>query len=184
MRIIAGSAKGRRFEAPAGMDTRPTLARVKESMFGILQFRIEGRDVLDLFSGSGNLGLEAASRGATSVVCNDHDRACAALIRRNAAALGLNAIVRVLCLDYAAAISRLSAEGFGFDLAFLDAPYADGTAAKAAALLFERGMIRRDGLVVIEHDRALPPVPDKALCRICDQRVYGDVAIMILERAI
>lgn len=184
MRIIAGSAKGRRFEAPKGMDTRPTLARVKESLFGILQFEILERDVLDLFSGSGNLGLEAASRGARSVVCNDHDRACAALIKKNAAALGLDARIRVLCLDYAAALRRLCEEEKRFDLAFLDAPYADGTAAKAAEMLIGLSLMKPGGRIVIEHERDLPPAIDPAVLSVSDQRFYGDVAIMILERRI
>ena len=86
LRIIAGSARGRKFDAPKGMDTRPTLERVKESLFGILQFELEGSSVLDLFSGSGNLGLEAASRGAAYVVCNDRSRECAEQIQKKRAA--------------------------------------------------------------------------------------------------
>ncbi len=181
MRIIAGSARGRRFEAPKGLNTRPTLDRVKESLFGILQFRIPDSDVLDLFSGSGNLGLEAASRGARSVVCNDHDRACASLIRSNAASLGLSERIQVLCLDYEAALKRLKQEEAAFDLAFLDAPYADGTAAAAAELLYRWKLMRTDGRVVIEHDRKLPPAIGASYCRVCDQRCYKDVGIMILE---
>ena len=89
LRIIAGSCRGRIFEAPKGLSTRPTLDRVKEAVFGSVQFQVPGAVVLDLFSGSGNMGLEAASRGASRVVCVDHDPACAALIRRNGEKLGL-----------------------------------------------------------------------------------------------
>ena len=84
MRIISGTARGRQFDAPAGKDTRPTLDRVKESIFGSIQFDIPDSCVLDLFSGSGNLGLEAASRGAKKVICNDYNRDCAEQIRKNA----------------------------------------------------------------------------------------------------
>ena len=76
MRIIAGTARGRRFDAPKGMDTRPTLDRVKEALFGSIQFEIPQSTVLDLFSGSGNLGLEAASRGASKVICNVKTQNC------------------------------------------------------------------------------------------------------------
>ena len=180
MRIIAGSAKGRRFEAPKGLDTRPTLDRVKESLFGILQFRVMDADVLDLFSGSGNLGLEAASRGARQVVCNDSSRACAALIRSNAALLGLADRIRVLCLDYGAALRQLHGEGQRFDIALLDAPYADGMSERAAAALLDLGLMRPGGQIVIEHDRRRAPVAPP-LVRLCGQRGYGAVGLTIWE---
>lgn len=183
MRIIAGSARGRRFEAPEGERTRPTLDRVKEAMFGMLQFRIPGATVLDLFSGSGNLGLEAASRGASCVVCNDHDRACAALIRKNAAALSLDRVVRVLCLDYRAALEQLKQEGLRFDIALLDAPYADGASTAAAEILFRDGLMKENGTVIVEHERKHPPVLDETVCKISDIRHYGYVGLATLERA-
>lgn len=182
MRIIAGSARGRRFDAPQGMDTRPTLDRVKESLFGILQFDIPGSSVLDLFSGSGNLGLEAASRGAQRVICNDHSRECAGQIQKNAAMLGLQDRIKVYCLDYAVCIDRLRYEGMRFDLAFLDAPYADGTAAKAAEKIFISGILKEGGRVVIEHAKDLPPAVDAALAEVTDRRNYGACAISIFER--
>ena len=89
MRIIAGSAKGRSFDAPQGRDTRPTLDRVKEAIFGSIQFQMPGATVLDLFSGSGNMGLEALSRGAAAAYCVDASPECAALIRQNGEKLGL-----------------------------------------------------------------------------------------------
>ena len=88
MRIIAGSARGRALLAPKGRNTRPTLDRVKESLFGILQFSIPGSRVLDLFAGSGNLGLEALSRGADFALFNDHDAKCCTIIRQNLEACG------------------------------------------------------------------------------------------------
>lgn len=184
MRIIAGSAKGRRFEAPKGQDTRPTLDRVKESLFGMLQFRIAGTAVLDLFSGSGNLGLEAASRGANPVVCNDHDRACAALIRSNAEMLGLDEAVRVLCLDCAAALRQLHREGAVFDTILLDAPYASGLSELAAKQALDLGLVRLGGLIIIEHERKLLPTLDSPLGRMRDQRFYGDLGITTWERVL
>jgi len=183
LRIIAGTARGRRFDAPDGMDTRPTLDRVKEALFGMLQFEIPGSRVLELFSGSGNLGLEAASRGAVSVICNDHSRACAEGIRKNAALLGLDGIVSVYCMDYAACVERLRAEGKSFDFAFLDAPYADGTAAKAAELLFSAGLIAEGGRVIIEHAANLPPDVSAALAEKGTTRRYGACAFTLYARA-
>lgn len=184
MRIIAGSAKGRRFEAPKGQDTRPTLDRVKESLFGMLQFRIAGATVLDLFSGSGNLGLEAASRGARKVVCNDHDRACAALIRSNAELLGLGENIRVICLDYASALSQLHKEGAMFDIVLLDAPYAGGLSEQAARQVLDLDLIRPGGLIIIEHARKLLPAPGAPSARQSDQRFYGELGITTWERVL
>jgi 16S rRNA (guanine(966)-N(2))-methyltransferase RsmD len=181
LRIIAGSARGRRFDAPEGMDTRPTLDRVKESLFGMLQFDIPGSAVLDLFSGSGNLGLEAASRGASKVVCNDRSRDCVAQIRKNAAILGLDGVVRTQCMDFADCLRGLEAAGERFDLVFLDAPYQDGTAQSAADMIFSLGLLRPRGRVVIEHDAKLPPVLSAPYARLADTRRYGSCAVSIYE---
>ena len=118
MRIIAGSAKGTRIDAPEGMDTRPTLDRVKEALFGAIQFDIPGSTVLDLFSGSGSLGLEAASRGAKRIICNDLSPVCAEMIRTNADRARLSERVAVMQMDYRAALERLGQAGEQFDFAF------------------------------------------------------------------
>jgi 16S rRNA (guanine966-N2)-methyltransferase len=161
------------------MDTRPTLDRVKESLFGMLQFDLPDSRVLDLFSGSGNLGLESASRGAARVVCNDRSRDCADQIRANAKLLGLDGVVEVLCLDYTACLERLSRENAQFDLSFLDAPYADGTAARAAEQLFQANLVAEEGRVIIEHATNLPPKVDQQIARLLETRRYGNCAISI-----
>lgn len=183
MRIIAGNARGRQFDAPKGMDTRPTLDRVKEALFGSLQFEIPQSHVLDLFSGSGNLGLEAASRGAARVLCNDHNRDCAEQIRKNAALLGLSSAVQVSCKDYAACLQDLARAGDRFDFAFLDAPYRDGTAQRAADLIFSLGLLNEGGRVIIEHADKLPPVLTAAQARLTQTKRYGSCAFSIFERA-
>lgn len=179
MRIIAGTARGRRFDAPKGMDTRPTLDRVKESLFGMLQFDIHGSAVLDLFSGSGNLGLEAASRGARKVVCNDRSRDCAEQIRQNAKLLGLDGIVQTVCKDYAVCVGDLARAGETFDFVFLDAPYRDGTAQKAAELVFSQELMNKGGRVVIEHAADLPPELGEPYAKLIETRKYGTCAITI-----
>ncbi len=182
MRIIAGSARGRSFEAPQGMDTRPTLDRVKEAIFGMVQFAIPQSTVLDLFSGSGNLGLEAASRGAARVVCNDQSRNCVKIIQKNADSLGLSSVMTVLQMDYTAAIDWFCLGGMKADVAFLDAPYADGTAQKAAELLFKRDCICADGVVILEHAWNLPPHGAPGLMRIEKTRKYGACGVSVLMR--
>lgn len=182
MRIIAGTARGRKFDAPKGMDTRPTLDRVKESMFGILQFDLPGSHVLDLFSGSGNLGLEAASRGATLVVCNDRSRECVEQIRKNAELLKLDHVVKTTSLDYAECIEKFSREGSKFQFVFIDAPYADGTAALAAEKVFRNEILADGGRVLIEHATNLPPNVSDDAAKAMETRRYGTCAITIYER--
>ena len=183
MRIIAGSARGRKFDAPKGMDTRPTLDRVKEAMFGMIQFDLPGSRILDLFSGSGNLGLEAASRGARQVLCNDHARDCALQIRQNVALLGFEGIVTVTQLDYADCIQRLNDTAQIFDFAFLDAPYREGIAQKAAELLFRCGRIREGGRIFLEHAAQIQPVVDERVAYAVETRRYGTCAFTIYEEA-
>ena len=183
MRIIAGSARGRRFDAPKGMDTRPTLDRVKEALFGMLQFDIPGSSVLDLFSGSGNLGLEAASRGARQVICNDSSRACAEQIQANAKLLGLDAAVQVSCKDYAACLNDLAHSNRRFDFLLIDAPYRDGSAQKAAELAVSLGLLPPQGRVIIEHAADRLPAVDERLATRVQTRQYGACAVSIYERA-
>ena len=182
VRIIAGSARGRKLETPQGLGTRPTLDRVKEAAFGSLQFAVPGSRVLDLFSGSGNLGLEAASRGASHVVMNDHDPACAAIIRRNADSLGLAEKVRVLNGDYLMVIGQLEREGESFDIVFLDPPYHGELAQKACEELFQRGMIRSGGTVMIEFGTDTGgPHGVEGLMRVRRTKHYGTCSFAFLE---
>lgn len=182
VRIVAGTARGRKLEAPEGLETRPTLDRVKEAAFGSLQFSIPGSRVLDLFSGSGNLGLEAVSRGASLAVLNDFDPQCAAIISRNASALGMEGTVRILCEDFRNAILCLKAEGQCFDIVFLDPPYRSGFGEEACRLLFSCGMIAKNGIVMLEHSTDLPPNLDESLMRIRKTKRYGSCSFSLVER--
>ncbi len=181
VRIIAGTARGRKIETREGMETRPTLDRVKEAIFGSVQFSVPHADVLDLFSGSGNLGLEACSRGAKLAVLNDRDAQCAAIIRKNAETLGFSDRVRVWNLDYAAAIDRLGAEGASFDLAFLDPPYREGISEDAVRRLFERGLIRSGGLVILEHAAELAPKDLRGVYRVRRSKKFGRCGYSLIE---
>ena len=181
VRIIAGTARGRKIDTLEGMETRPTLDRVKEAVFGSLQFRIPYAEVLDLFAGSGSLGLEAASRGAKRAVFNDRNPACAAIIRRNVETLGFSDAARVLNLDYAAAIERLSNDGESFDLAFLDPPYREGIAEDAVKRLFEARLIKSGGLVVLEHAAELVPDGLAGVYRVAKTKRFGKCGYSLIE---
>ena len=175
MRIIAGEKRGCRLSAPKGMDTRPTLDRVKESLFGILQFDIASKRVLDLFAGSGGLGLEALSRYAEYAVFCDSSRESIAVVKENIKKLGYENRCRVYPCDWKKAVSDMAAKGEKFDIVFLDPPYGAGIAAAAAEALNE-GFI-----IALEHDSELPPKLSDNF-EIYDRRSYGELAAISFIR--
>lgn len=152
MRIIAGTLRSRRLQSPSGLATRPTLDQTRESLFNILQNRVAGARVLDLFAGSGALGLEALSRGADSAVFCDSSREAVRCVRQNIEALGLDQQARLLQMDWSRALETLSAEGEQFDLIFLDPPYDLGLDGVLSAIA-QQGLLAQEGLITAEHDR-------------------------------
>lgn len=153
MRIITGSARGRRLVSPEGADVRPTTDKVKESLFSIIQFEIEGRTVLDPFAGSGQLGLEALSRGAEHCTFVDASAKSLSVVRRNIALTGFGSQSEVVHGD---AFSFLAATDRKFDLVFLDPPYDQGLCTKAAQFL---PRVLKDTSVVICETHADETLP-------------------------
>ena len=149
MRIITGKARGVRLETKEGDSTRPTSERAKEAVFSMLQFELEDRRVLDLFAGSGQLGLEAVSRGAKSAVLVDSSREAADVIQRNANKTRLAPDCEVFCSD-ASAFLRSCRGKRRFDLVFLDPPYAGGLLPSCLQSLLESGSLAEGGLIVTE----------------------------------
>lgn len=153
MRIITGSRRGRKLKTLEGLAVRPTPDRVKEALFNILQFNVEGRVFLDLFAGSGQIGLEALSRGASRAVFVDQSKASCAIIAENVKTTDFGSQSRIVNADYSAFLLR----GPGpFDIAFLDPPYRTGILEKALAAVTPH--MNRGGIVICEHpsDEALP----------------------------
>lgn len=181
MRIIAGSAKGRQVLGLRGRDTRPTLDRVKESLFSIIQFRVPDATVLDLYAGSGNLGLEALSRSAKEAVFVDKRKECCRLIRKNGESLGFLDRMTVIEGDVLQALARLRAQGRQFDFIFLDPPY-EQKADAALAMIFQEALLAEDGLVSIEHHPNFPPTLLEGVMKPYTQRLYGNVGIYLLEK--
>lgn len=182
MRIIAGDKRGCAISAPKGMDTRPTLDRVKESLFGILQFEIYGRRVLDLFAGSGALGLEALSRGAQSAVFCDKSKESVDIINANIKKLCYGSKCRVYSCDWERAVSMMEGRGDRFDIAFIDPPYGAGIAAKAACTLYSKGLLAEGFVIALEHDAKLPPVIDCEELEVYDLRSYGELTAISFIR--
>lgn len=152
MRVIAGSAKGIRLVTREGDDTRPTTDKVKEAVFGSIQFGLAGSRVLDLFAGSGALGIEALSRGAESAVFVERDKKALEAIKENLAAARLTKNARVMASDCFSAMERLDGR---FDYVFMDPPYASGLYQRAFDMLTEKELADRDTTFVIEHDGSL-----------------------------
>ena len=145
MRVISGSAKGRRLKSLEGKDVRPTTDKVKESVFNIIQFHIEGRRFLDLFSGSGQMGVEALSRGAKQAVFVDKSAAALKVIKANIEAAGLSEGARVINSD---ALSFLNSNCEKFDVAFLDPPYGAGILQSVLPYLSDN--MNKGGLIICE----------------------------------
>ncbi len=158
MRVIAGTARSRRLEALPGLDTRPTTDRVKESVFNVIQFDIEGRRALDLFAGTGQLGIEALSRGAA--FCDFVDSAPAALrvVQKNVKTCGFEARAACHGRDFAA---FLSWAGEKYGLIFLDPPYASGNLERALEMIAAIDIVVENGIIVCESpaDHTLPDLP-------------------------
>lgn len=185
MRIIAGEARGRNLCAPEGAHTRPSSDRLKEALFGSIQFDLRGAIVLDLFSGSGALGLEAVSRGAGMAYCNDNDRESIRCIVENVQNLGFDERVQVSQRDYTAALKGFVARAVRFDFIFLDPPYAMDLGEKALALIAELSLLTPEGRVFWEYEQGLA-VPEAALAemgyRIRNNRRYGKAGLSVLDR--
>lgn len=179
-RITGGSHRGRRLKVPPGLGVRPTSDRVKQALFNILGPQVVGARVLDLFAGSGALGLEALSRGAsTCLFVERHPRALAAL-RENLAGLGMEDRGRVLALDVRRSLPALKREG-GFELVLADPPYEKGLVG--AALAAAAAALVPGGTLVVEHSPGEPPGEVEGL-RLYDQRGYGQTRLSYLQRTV
>lgn len=174
MRVIAGTYRGRTLEAPPGAATRPTSDRVREALFSILGPRVDGARVLDLFAGSGALGLEALSRGAAQVAFVDDAAAAIRAVKANVATLGAQA--RIRRDDALRFLGAASVEGAQYDLVFLDPPYR--LAERLAQPLSEAlpAVLALGAVAVAESDRRAPLALDLPLH---DERCYGDTLIRI-----
>jgi len=153
MRVISGKYGGRRLKGPKGMDLRPTGDRLKETLFNILKPRISGAVVLDIFSGTGAIGIEALSRGAGSVVFIDRDPSANKLIKLNLETCGVEEKFSIIREDAFTALRSLARQGFGADIIFFDPPYDWNPYPDLLKLAFKPALISADACVVIEHRR-------------------------------
>lgn len=186
MRIVAGAHKGRSLVAPKGRGTRPTADRAREGVFNVLAHAewappLEGCRVIDLFAGSGALGLEAISRGASFALFVETDAAARGAIRENAEALGVMGITRIHRRDATDLGEKPAGLGAPFDLAFLDPPYGQGLTETALARLLSGHWLAADAIAVVETGRDDPEIGVQGF-ETLDARSYGEATVTFLKR--
>ena len=177
MRIIGGKYRSRVLAEFEGMDVRPTGDRVREALFNILSLKIYGVRALDLFCGSGALGLECLSRGASEATFNDFSRESVKILEKNLRTLGIGK-AKVYSLDYLLCLNGLKGE---FDLIFLDPPYRFDYGVPALTKIAEKGLLSEKGIAVYERDR--PFEGEIAGLEKYDERKYGRTVLSFFRRA-
>ena len=179
MRVVSGSAGGLKLKTRDSDETKPTLDRVKEAMFSMLDSYIPGASVLDLFAGSGALGIEALSRGAASAVFCDKDKDCISVIKGNLDFTKLSDKAKVIKGDFADVLKRLSEEGKKFSLILLDPPYEKGLERETMKLIEKYGLFTEDAVVLTEHAFEDKMPEEAGIFTVIKEKKYGTVGVSI-----
>lgn len=177
MRIISGRAKGRKLLSPLGMETRPTLDRIKESMFDIIQNNVYNAKVLDVFAGTGSLGLEAASRGAKECYLVDKGPETFKLLKQNIVNLNFQDICKCYNMDSYMALNEFAAKKIIFDLIFIDPPYAKDMIPPAIKIIEDHNILVRDGLIVTKIDSKEVIFEGTENIILTNHRKYGNTTV-------
>ncbi len=180
MRIISGQLGGRKLFSVSGNHTRPTSDKVRESIFNILSSRIGGAGVLDLFAGTGALGIESASRGAAAVVCIDNSPAAVQAIQRNLNAFSIENIVKIIPWDISRNLNCIRSPQPCYDLVFMDPPYGRGLIKKALKSLHKSQSVKPNATLVVEHSSRELIRADFPFLAVTDQRKYGKTLVSFL----
>jgi 16S rRNA (guanine966-N2)-methyltransferase len=182
MRVTAGAERGRKLRAPRGALTRPTGAKVREAIFNILG-PLSPNPVLDLYAGTGALGIEALSRGASRATFVERDGRALAALQRNLREMDLESRARVMDTRVAVALHRLGAEkAQKFSWVFVDPPYAAGEVEPVLALLSGGQVLDNGAVVIVEHDRHHQPPEHVGALELVDRRFYGDTGLSFYRR--
>jgi 16S rRNA (guanine966-N2)-methyltransferase len=182
MRVVAGRLRGRRLHPARGLATRPTTERARAGLFDWLGARVEGARVLDLYAGTGSLGIEALSRGASQVVFVERERRARAALLRNREELELGSCSRVVASEVDRALPALRAAGERFEVVFADPPYAsaEGDALVGSSAL--AGVLATGGTLVLERGRREPVLPAAGELVLADSRAFGEARFDRYER--
>lgn len=164
MRVIAGSAKGHKLQTIEGLETRPTTDRVKETLFNIIAFDLPECRFLDLFSGSGAIGIEALSRGAAEAVFVEQSAQCQQIITENLTHTRLQERAKVMGLSVEVALDKLSQQNKQFDMIFMDPPYDAGLASTTVQMIVDKHLLAKDGIIIVEHSTKNQIIPPNGWC--------------------
>lgn len=178
MRVISGSARGCKLIAPDGLGTRPTTDRVKESVFNIIMPYLPAENILDLFAGSGSLGIEALSRGSNNGVFVESDKVALSVIRKN---LNLARVAEKSQVVEGDALAYLTRTSLKFDIIFLDPPYNTGLLTKAISAIYQHSLLNDGGIIVVESE-SFGEAPADGHFDIKKQAKYGKTTIFVLCR--
>ena len=179
MRVITGTARGRKLKELTGMEVRPTTDRVKEAIFSIIQFEVEGRRVLDLFAGTGQMGIEALSRGAAHCTFVDLRRESVQLVKENLAHTELTGRAEVVQSDYLAYLTR-SRETF--DVVFLDPPYGEEIIKKALQTITRIDKISENGIIICESSSGFDWPEVSEPYQLQKEYRYGKITVALYRR--
>lgn len=175
MRVITGQARGHRLKAPKGIDTRPTSDRVKEAIFNVLSGKTGSGMVLDVFAGTGGLGIEALSRGAAGAVFIEKNFLAYKSLKENLTRTGFSGQARVYREDFAVVLPRLKEK---FRIIFLDPPYNQGLVQPAISLIEGFELLAPQGVVVLETSARQKEVPKEETIKLVKETAYGDTAVL------
>ena len=181
MRVISGIARGTKLDSRESISTRPTLDRIKENMFNLIQDKVRDSVVLDLFAGSGQLGIEALSRGADRAYFCDIDREDIVFLNKNIAKTRLTEKSIVLNEDFKKVLNTVNTK---FDLIFIDPPYKSNFVEESINLIYEKSILNDDGLIIIETDetqKIQELLNSKSYINILKTKNYGRVSIFIIS---
>ena len=181
MRVIGGNAKGRRLKVPKGQAVRPTSGRVKEALFNILPRDLSGIKVLDLFAGTGNVTIEAISRGAAEAILIDSSEKSAKVIRENLRRVRFTDQTRVWVIPVSRALRLLARRGESFDMIFLDPPYQHNWVEACLKIISRGNLLRGSGTLIVEHSAREQVDAEYGSLVLQDRRNYGDTLLSFFK---
>lgn len=181
MRIISGKAKGRNILSPEGMETRPTLDRIKESIFSIIQNYVYDSTVLDVFAGTGSLGLEATSRGAKHCYLIDKSPQTFPLLQKNIENLDFTESCKCYNMDSYSALKKFSKEDLVFDIIFIDPPYAKDMIPLAMQIIDENNLLNKHGIIVTKIDSKEELYNGTININLIEHRKYGNTTVCLYK---
>lgn len=184
MRVISGLARGTKLDSIESLDTRPTLDRVKESLFNIIQNRIQDSEVLDLFAGSGAIGIEFISRGCKKAYFCEKSYEASKMIKKNLEKTRFESKSKIFEKDYKKCLEQLSNNEIKIDIVYIDPPYKQNLAGKAVEQIISLDLLKTDGIIIIETDEEERDLKEleKLEVEVYDLRKYGRVHLIFLSR--